>query len=260
MPTHDGAWLDGTPCWADCQVDDIAAAREFYTELFGWEINDGPEEAGGYLMALKDGRPAAGLGEKPAGAEGMPSVWTTYFATSDVDKTATAVTEAGGSVFMEAFDVMDAGRMTVAADPAGAALGLWQAAAHFGAGIVNEPGAMCWNELHTREYDVARTFYSTIFGYTYRELTGDFTYTTMLMPGDDQGVAGLMQDTMMPDGMPNYWLTWFAVVDADATTERALSLGATQLMPASDSPFGRMTVIAAPQGEVLGLIDLTVTG
>lgn len=46
MPTHDGSWPQGTPCWVDCQVDDPARAREFYGPLFGWEIEDSPPEAG----------------------------------------------------------------------------------------------------------------------------------------------------------------------------------------------------------------------
>src|SRR6476619_7519102 len=67
MPTRDDAWPQGTPCWIDCQVDDTTKAREFYAGLFGWEIYDSPEEAGGYLMAMKHGKPAAGIGPKPQG-------------------------------------------------------------------------------------------------------------------------------------------------------------------------------------------------
>ncbi|NKX51266.1 VOC family protein, partial [Arthrobacter deserti] len=52
MPVRNGPWPAGSPCWADCQVDDVQAARRFYAGLFGWDIQEGPEEAGGYLMAM----------------------------------------------------------------------------------------------------------------------------------------------------------------------------------------------------------------
>jgi predicted enzyme related to lactoylglutathione lyase len=34
MPTRDEAWPQGTPCWVDLGVDDVDAARTFYTQLF----------------------------------------------------------------------------------------------------------------------------------------------------------------------------------------------------------------------------------
>ncbi len=48
---------------------------------------------------------------------------------------------------VECFDVMEAGRVAFAADPNGAVFGIWQAKNHFGAAIVNEHGALNWNEL-----------------------------------------------------------------------------------------------------------------
>jgi hypothetical protein len=48
LPTRDEAWPNGTPCWIDLMVTDAAAARQFYSSLFGWDILDGPPEAGGY--------------------------------------------------------------------------------------------------------------------------------------------------------------------------------------------------------------------
>lgn len=96
MPTRDTPWPAGIPCWADCQVDDPQAARAFYSQLLGWDVQDSPPEAGGYLMALLDGKPAAGIGPKPGG-QPMPSVWTTYIAADDVDATAAKVTAAGAS-------------------------------------------------------------------------------------------------------------------------------------------------------------------
>ena len=164
MVTRDTAWPDGTPCWVDLGVDDIAKASTFYAGLFGWDIQAGPPEAGGYTMCLKNGRAVAGIGPSQ-GPPGTPPVWTTYLAADDADQTAAKVTKAGGQMFMEPFDVLDVGRMAVAADPGGAAFGIWQARAHTGAGLANEPGTLCWNENHTRDFDRNKAFYQAAFGY-----------------------------------------------------------------------------------------------
>ncbi|WP_280421460.1 VOC family protein [Nocardia carnea] len=257
MPIRETAWPAGTPCWVDCQVDDPVRARDFYGALFGWEVAGTAPEAGGYLMATVQGRSAAGIGPKPPG-QVMRSTWTTYLASDDADATAAAVSAAGGTVLAPPFDVMDIGRMLVAADPTGAVFGVWQARKHFGAGIYNEPGAYCWNELHTAGYEQAQNFYSTVFGWHFTEV-GDgenMVYATFaLEPGGDP-VGGFNDSTRTPDAGPPHWLAWFQVSDTDATLNSATGLGASVLMGAQDSPFGRMGVLAAPQGEAFGVIDI----
>jgi predicted enzyme related to lactoylglutathione lyase len=255
MPVRNEPWPPGAPCWIDCQVDNVQAARAFYAGLFGWDIQDAPPEAGGYLMALSGGQPVAGIGPKPQNLGPMPSVWTTYLATDDADTTAAAVTEAGGSVMMPPFDVLDIGRMTVALDNGGAVFGLWQAKAHKGVGRVGEAGTLVWSELHTRDYRGARDFYAKVFGYTYEDLgdTDEFRYT-QFKRADGETAGGFHHDLSIPEEAPNYWLTWFAVVDVDATAAQAQELGAQVLFPPTDSPYGRMSIFAGAQGEVFAVI------
>lgn len=260
MPVREQPWPAGTPCWVDCQVDDTARAREFYGSLFGWEVDESAPEAGGYLMARRSGHPAAGIGPKPPGPA-MPSVWTTYIASDDADATAAAIREAGGTVLVEPFDVMDIGRMLVATDPTAAVFGVWQARRHFGAAIYNEHGAYCWNELHTDGYARAQEFYGRVFGWVFTEV-GDgenVTYATFAPgPGADP-IGGINDSTLSPGSAPPYWLAWFQVDDTDALLAAAADLGASVAMGPQDSPFGRMGVLTAPQGEAFGVIDISQT-
>ena len=122
MVTRDTAWPAGTPCWIDLGVDDIGQASTFYTSLFGWDIQAGPPEAGGYAMALKDGRPVAGIGPKQ-GPPGMPPVWTTYLASDDLDDTASKIKAAGGQVIEPPRD-SPYGRIAMVTDDQGAAFSL----------------------------------------------------------------------------------------------------------------------------------------
>ncbi len=253
MSTRDEPWTTGTPCWIDLIVPDTASAREFYGPLFGWELEEGPPEAAGYLMCILSGRPTAGIGPRPPGMD-MPSVWTTYLATDDAEATARKVIEAGGSLMLEPFDVMDVGRMAVGFDPAGSAFGLWQAKSHRGAGIVNEPGALTWNECMTRDYEGSKSFYGEVFGHEFEDLADDkFKYAQILVDGRVVGGIGELGPEM-PAEIPSHWMTYIATDDTDATVEQASSLGALLRTGPMDTPYGRMAVLEGPQGEVFSVI------
>lgn len=262
MPVRSTAWPNGTPCWVDCQVDDPVKESQFYSDLFGWDIRSADPEAGGYLMAEKNGRSVAGIGPKPPSATksttDMPSVWTTYLAATDIDATAKKVAAAGGRVLQPPMDVPGAGRVMVACDPTAAVFGVWQAGAHKGAEVYNEHGAYCWNELHTRGFDEAKKFYAETFGYGFDDHSDGprMRYAVFSTAGSEQPCGGMNDDTLMPgEPVPSHWLSWFQYDNVDAGVAEACHLGGSVMMPVLDSPVGRMAVLAAPQGEVFGLID-----
>ena len=157
------AYTPGTPSWVDLASADLAASASFYSTLFGWDAVDQGEEAGHYHLFELNGVPVAGAG--PIMMEGQPPAWTTYVSVEDADASIAKVAQAGGTVFVEPMDVLDVGRMAVFADSTGAAAAVWQPATHIGAGLVNEPGALAWNELNTRDAAAAKTFYGAVFGW-----------------------------------------------------------------------------------------------
>ena len=134
----------GVTCWVDVELPDPQAGAPFYADLFGWTLTEQmPEDApGSYMEATIDGHRVAGLGSQPEGTD-APAAWNTYVAVESADRTCEQIAAVGGKVLMEPFDVMQAGRMAIAADPQGAVFRLWQAGEHRGAELVNEPGT--WN-------------------------------------------------------------------------------------------------------------------
>ncbi len=253
MTTRETPWPQGTPSWVDLMVPDTTAAGEFYRQLFGWDIQDLGEEAGGYRIAQKSGRSAAGIGPVPPDQQ-APPVWTTYIAVDDVDAIVAKISSAGGQALMPAMDVMQAGRMAMVADPAGAVFGLWQAREHKGAEIVNEPGSLTWNENMTRDYDGARKFYADVFGYEYEDVGDEnFKYSVINLSGSPVGGIGEI-GADVPAEVPPHWMPYFSVANTDETLERAQALGAQVLMPAQDTPYGRMATLLGPQGERFAVI------
>jgi predicted enzyme related to lactoylglutathione lyase len=248
-------YATGTPCWVDVTTTDLDRTTSFYSDLFGWETEAMQEEAGGYTMFTKDGKRVAAASPPPPGSEAMPSHWTTYIASDDADATAARITESGGTVLMEPFDVFDSGRMAIAQDPGGAVFGIWQAREHHGAELANEPGSLSWNENQTRDPERAAKFYSDVFGYEIEEAQMGEGPPYRVLKVDGRGVAGMMAMTPQMADVPPNWSTTFAVEDTDAAAKRAEELGASVIVPPFDIPnVGRYAVVQDPVGVVFGIM------
>src|SRR4051812_45137166 len=96
---------------------------------------------------------------------GIPPHWNAYVTVANVDESAKQAASLGAKVLAPPFDVMDAGRMAVIQDPAGAVFQIWQPNRSIGAVILNEPGALTWTELNTRDTKTAEAFYTGLFGW-----------------------------------------------------------------------------------------------
>jgi hypothetical protein len=252
------------PCWVDVESPDPAGAAAFYAGLFGWTF----EERAGYRVGRLRGGEVAGIG--PASPD--PG-WHMYVRVSDVAEAAAKVTAAGGAVVREPYEVPGVARVAVCADPAGARFRAWEPAGIEGARLVNESGTWNFNELNTRDFDGAKDFYGTVFGWEASALEFEGgSFTMWRRPGYadfletiDPGVRRRHQEAGAPPGFtdavgwmqepagedqPAHWSVTFAVDDADATAQRAERLGGTVVVPPFDAGPSRIAVLRDPQGAV----------
>ncbi len=252
-------YAPGTPSWVDLGTPDLDASVGFYGGLFGWDVpeSENVEQTGGYRRATKNGADVAGM--MPLMQEGQPPAWSTYVSVEDADATAAAVKGAGGSVIAEPMDVMDLGRMAIFADPTGAVFGVWQPGTFPGAGIVNEPGAISWNELNTRDAGAAKAFYGAVFGWGFEDVeAGEMgTYTTIMV--GERPVGGMldMNSREIPAEVPSHWQVYFAVEDTDATIEQAKEKGGNVMFGPIDIPAGRFAILTDPFGASFAAIALS---
>jgi len=258
MSRVDAPYTQGTPCWVDLMASDQQAAIDFYKDLFGWSAEVGTEETGGYAMCLLNGRPVAGIGQAMAmGDQPAPApAWTTYLASTDADASAAKVTANGGQVLMPPMDVTTVGRMFLAVDPAKAMFGVWQPKDFFGAQTVNEPGALCWNEMNTRDATSSAAFYQAAFGLASQPMDGMTGYFGLHIDGNLVGGLQDISGEMFPAELPPHWLTYFAVDDTDSTVDAHVKAGGNVMVPPTDTPVGRMAVLADPQSAVFAIIQL----
>ncbi len=113
----------GAASWIELTTTDVAAAKAFYSEIAGWELEDNPMPDGGtYTVVKVNGEGIGGIMQNPPGMENMPPMWTPYLTVDDVDISCAQAQAAGGQVMREPWDVPGVGRMAVIADPTGGAI------------------------------------------------------------------------------------------------------------------------------------------
>ncbi len=241
------------PAWVDLSSADPAASRDFYSKLFGWQVEVNPDPVyGGYAMAKVDGKDVAGIGPKMM--PDAPTAWTVYIGTDDADALAARVTAAGGAVIAPPMEVGDQGRMAVFQDPSGAYIAAWQPMAM--GGFATGANAFGWAELNARGADKTLPFYNAIFGWASKSSPmgeGQPPYIEFLL-GDDSIAGATEMNAMVPPEVPSYWIVYFNVGDVDGAFRKALDAGAREMLAPMDFSGGRFAIMADPQGAVFGVL------
>lgn len=250
-------YIPGTPNWVDLATPDVNGAAAFYRAVLGWEFQSAGPDAGGYGMLKLDGKTAAAVG--PLMEEGARPSWTLYFHTPDANATADAVKRAGGVVRADPFDVFTEGRMGQFTDPGGGKFAVWQPGDTIGLEVVNDPGSLCWTELHTADVAGAKSFYQAVFGWATEDVPMGAVSYTLIRPaggGEDSSQGGMMPiDPETAAGVTTSWRPYFEVADCDAVVAKTAEHGGTVAMPGQDVPgVGRMAWLADPAGAAFAVI------
>jgi predicted enzyme related to lactoylglutathione lyase len=245
----------GTFSWAELSTTDAAGAKAFYSSLFGWEADDMPVGEGMTYTMLRLGDGVVGAlyeqGEQERSG-GIPPHWNSYVTVQSADEAAARAKDLGGTVVAPPFDVMDVGRMAIVQDPTGGTLSVWEPRTSIGATLVNDTGALCWNELTTPDPAAARDFYAGLFGLDYDEEQKGF-YWRIRNGGRMNG--GIRAFTEQEQGRPPVWFPYFTVESVDDDAGRVREGGGQVHVGAMDVQLGRIAVVADPQGAVFALFE-----
>ncbi|QEV21377.1 VOC family protein [Streptomyces alboniger] len=250
-------FVPGAPVWVDMCAPDLDSVSAFYRELFGWEIQRGGPDVGGYSQFQISDRTAAGAMAMPA--DEAPPAWTLYFRAADVDATVKSVEQAGGGTLYAAVDVLDLGRMAGLTDSAGVPFSVWQQGELKGLDVLNEPGGLVWTELYTPDVSAATSFYGSVFGWQTTEMAFPGGSYTMVHPADgspDDMFGGIVPLDSDPSEDRAYWLPYFQVDDCDDTVAKAERSGGVVRMDTVEMPgVGRFAKLADPAGARFAVLQ-----
>jgi len=254
--SHVATSIANRPAWFDLASPDLAASKQFYGRIFGWDAQQvaGPE-GGYYTMFSVRGKMVAGLASLMD--QNQPPAWTVYIGSDNVDTTAEAIRAAGGEIAMAPMDVMDAGRMCIFRDPTGAFAAVWQAGTHHGAEAQRETGTVDWVELETRDVPAAKRFYNAVFGWGENSSPmgpGQPDYTEWKLGDESLGGAMDISATAPPE-MPANWLVYFRVENVDHTAAQIKETGGQVIVEPTAFPGGRFVVATDPHRACFGVVS-----
>jgi len=250
----------GSFCWIELATSNQAAAKTFYTSLFGWSATDSPMAPGEvYTMFRLNDRDVGGGYTLRAEqvAMGAPPHWMVYVAVANADDTVAKAKELGGTVLAPAFDVFDIGRMAVLQDPTGAVFSIWQAMKHHGMGVVGVDGAYAgWADLSSPEPERAGKFYSALFSWQLLKGEDDPESGYLHIKNGEHFIGGVQGAEQRDPHVPPHWLIYFHTSDCDASTGKVTALGGkTCFGPMTLEKVGRFSVVADPQGAAFALFQ-----
>ncbi len=110
--------------------------------------------------------------------------------------------------------------------------------------------AFCWHGVISTDVDTAADFYTQALPWSkLSQPMGDSTAT--MFTAADIPRAHLTAPPM--GGVPSHWDNYLRVEDVDAATKAAADNGGTVMVPDTDIPVGRFSVVTSPSGAMLSL-------
>ncbi len=236
-------------CWFDYVSKDTARAQGFFGELFNWTT----KPMGDVTMITAGEHAIGAYRSTPPGAPSHAH-WLAYIQVESAAATLAKITAAGGKQLKTPSPMGEVGTWAVAADPFGAAFALWQPAKAEAAEYRGVPGTFCWNELYTDSPEKSVAFYEAIGNL--RDNPSDMgpagTYHVLESFGKRRG--GITKSPM--PGIPQHWMPYVHVADADRTIAKAKQLGSDVKVAGMDVPgVGRIGVVVDPFGASLGVLQ-----
>ena len=104
---------------------DLSKAKQFYSGLFGWQLQDMPMGDGKSYTTINVGDGTGG-GMMKNPMPGGQSFWLAYVLVDDIEASTKKAKSLGATVMKDVTEVMGMGWLSIIVDPTGAALGLWK--------------------------------------------------------------------------------------------------------------------------------------
>lgn len=109
----------------ELNTSDPAKAKQFYSSLFDWKLEDMPMPMGTYTLIDVGEGTGGGMLQHPM--PGAPSLWIAYVSVDDVKASTEKARSLGAHIIRDVTEVPNMGWFTILNDPTGATFALWQA-------------------------------------------------------------------------------------------------------------------------------------
>lgn len=113
-------------CHVELNTTDVKKAKDFYSKLFNWQLEDMDSPNGGYTMIRVGEGTGGGMMKNPV--PGAPSFWLAYILVDDIQASTKKAKSLGANVMKDVTEIPGVGSFSVLGDPTGAHFALWKPA------------------------------------------------------------------------------------------------------------------------------------
>ncbi|MFC1746539.1 VOC family protein [Candidatus Riflebacteria bacterium] len=237
----------GTFVWCEHLSFEPERAKEFYSQLFGWNIKETEMEGSGKYEMIHSGEtPIGGLGGLQKGEQN--SYWLAYLSVANLEESIETIEKNGGKIHLPITNIPNIGSFTIATDSQGAIFAPFKSVDDTpGYDSSQVPTSFCWHELLTREPQKACSFYRELLNWEFREMDfgEEMPYQLVSNPGAEGAHAGITKRDRTA------WLQYISVDEVDSVAKMAEKLGGKVLNPPADiQDIGRFCQVEDPTGAV----------
>lgn len=233
----------GKIVWHDLLTPDVAAAKAFYADLFGWSY----QQYGAYTLIFNKGQQIGGMVEiEPEEVQKHEALWLAAMSVADVDKAAGTVESLGGAVLQGPKEMDERGRGVLIKDAQGAQIVLIKAKG--GDPIDAEPaiGGWLWDEVWTNVPQATHAFYLALGEYDATVKIGDY----LILENAEKWRAGIRP--VPEESFKVRWVPVVRVSNPQQITDRVVALGGTVwLYPGEYFQNSDIALIADNTGALL---------
>jgi uncharacterized protein len=233
--------------------DDGPKLQKFYSDLFGWHIQNMPDMKNyGVVDTHAGGGINGGVGE---GMEAGDRYVIFYIEVPDPQKALDKIEKAGGKTLHPVMEIPNIVTFAQFADPSGNRVGLVKEGEGPSPSSGNNPAVSWFEVLGTDAEELAR-FYKEQFGWDGErgEMGNGAVYVQVQMDAK-RGIAGGIGNS--PMGTPQTTV-YAEVKDLQKCLDKAESLGAKTMMPPMSVSEGtNIALFVDPEGNTFGIYNRT---
>ncbi len=239
----DGNRYPGKFIWHDLLTSDVHAAGEFYSKLFGWDI----EYHNQYAIARNNGKLVAGILQmKPKETSENAGFWIPSVSVEEVEPALKILLGNGGVVVNGPADMEQRGRAALVKDSDGAYLVLLKTRQGDPADTDAAIGDWLWDELWSKNPERSEAFYTALLGYD--EIASGDGYGIFIRDGKWRAGMRYVED----ESQPPMWVPVIRVADPQAIVDKVVNLGGVVWIAPEDAPNkGETALISDSVGAML---------
>ena len=241
--------------WFDLVTDDLAAVRQFYGTVFGWQFRTVGKPPASYTIVENAGDRIGGMFYRASAAGASSGArWLSLISVPDPVQSVRYVEQHGGAVVVPPATIAGRGTHALLRDPQGAVFGVFKAESGDRSDTPVENGDFFWVDLLVPDPAKATEFYVGLAGYeaSDREVRENVKRVSLSSGGYARaGIVPLPPAVKQPG-----WLPYVLVDDVAGTLEKVIAAGGRALLqPRADLLDGNLAIIADPRGGVLGIVN-----